>query len=318
MEKPLTGKVYDIQGFSVQDGPGIRTTVFFKGCPLRCPWCHSPESQQFRTQLAWVASRCAGLDACTRCLDACPKGAISPGPVTRQAATGGAIRHIRIDRSICDDCGDCAAACTRKALYLCGTDYTVEDLLARVLKDRPFYEESGGGVTLSGGEPMAQPAFVLQLLERLKESGIHTALDTTGHVPYDILGETLQYTDLYLYDLKHMDSRLHQLATGVPNTRILENALKLAEAGGNLQIRIPVIPDFNDSDDQIRETGLFCRSLGRAVTVVQLLPYHNLGVMKHQRIGTERVILEAEPPPEERVRALARLLQGLGLPVTVH
>ncbi len=318
MDMPVTGRVYDIQGFSVQDGPGIRTTVFLKGCPLRCPWCHSPESQQFGKQLSWVAMRCPGLAECGKCLNVCPRQAISPGQRTRHAATQQDIQHIRIDRSACDNCGECAAVCYRKALYICGTDYTVEEILQRVRRDMPFYEQSGGGVTVSGGEPLCQPDFVLHLMKGMKEIGIHTALDTTGHVPYRVIETVLPHTDLFLYDLKHMQSEQHSRATGVPNEQILENARKIADSGGKLQIRIPVIPDFNDSEENIRETGIFCKSLSDAVTVVQLLPYHNLGVMKYQRIDDARIVLEAEPPSDEKMRSLKELLDSLGLPVTVH
>ncbi|MBN2317426.1 MAG: glycyl-radical enzyme activating protein [Acidobacteria bacterium] len=318
MQKEITGKVYDIQGFSVQDGPGIRTTVFMKGCPMRCPWCHSPESQEFHTQLLWMSMKCAGLDLCTKCLDACAKGAISPGRIKENAATQEAVRHIHIDRATCDNCGDCAEVCYRNALYMCGTDYTVEDLLDRVLKDKPFYEQSGGGVTISGGEPLSQPEFVLRLLERLKECGVHTAVDTTGYAKYDIVKMILPHTDLFLYDLKHMDSRRHKIMTGVPNELILENAQKIAEDGGKIQIRIPIIPDFNDSAGSIRETGAFCQSLGEAVTVIQLLPYHNLGVMKYERIDDSRLVLETAPPSDGKINSLKALLENMGLPVTVH
>ena len=318
MGKELTGKVYDIQGFSVQDGPGIRTTVFMKGCPMRCPWCHSPESQEFHTQLLWMSMKCAGLDACTKCMDACTKGAISSGRTIENAATGETIRHIHIDRTICDDCGDCAEVCYMNALYMCGTDYTVDDLLVRVLKDKPFYEQSGGGVTISGGEPLSQPEFVLRFLRRLKEGGVHTAVDTTGYAQYDIIRRILPHTDLFLYDLKHMDSRQHKALTGAPNELILENAKKIAENGGKMQIRIPIIPDFNDSSDSIRETGIFCRSLGGAVTLIQLLPYHNMGVMKYQRIDDSKLVLEAQPPPDGKIHSLKTVLENLGLSVTVH
>ena len=318
MPEQVIGKIYDIQGFSVQDGPGIRTTVFLKGCPLRCPWCHSPESQQFHSQLAWMAVRCAGLDICTHCLEACPQKAIAPGDAHPHPETGNLIRHIHIDRAVCDNCGDCAAACTRNALYMCGTDYTVEEVLGRVLKDRPFYEQSGGGVTISGGEPLAQAEFVLNLMERLKENRIHTALDTTGYVPYGVLKKSIPCTDLYLYDLKHMDDDRHRTATGVSNALILENALKLAAEGCKMQIRIPVVPNFSDSETNMRETGLFCKSLGDAVTLIQLLPYHNLGVMKYQRIDNRNVVLETDPPPEATMMRFKQILEHIGLPVTIH
>ncbi len=318
MRNELTGKVYDIQGFSVQDGPGIRTTVFLKGCPLRCPWCHSPESQEFHTQLSWISMKCVGLDTCTKCLDACTKGAISPGVTTLNPATQEPIRHIHIDRTICDNCGDCTKVCYRKALSMCGTDYTVEGLLERVLKDKPFYDQSGGGVTISGGEPLSQPEFVLRFLERLKANGIHTAVDTTGYTQYDILKNLLPYADLFLYDLKHMDSSQHKIVTGVSNERILENAKNIAKEGGKMQIRIPVIPDFNDSEENIRKTGRFCRSLGEAVTVIQLLPYHKLGIMKYQRLDDSKLVLEADPLPDEKIRSLKTVLENLGLSVTVH
>lgn len=318
MQKQITGTIYDVQGFSLQDGPGIRTTVFLKGCPLRCPWCHSPESQQFYPQLSWLSIRCVGIEKCGKCLNACPVSAITPGERTEHPTTQEEVQLIHIDRSLCTNCGDCATVCYQKALYISGTDYTVQEILQRVCKDMPFYENSGGGVTISGGEPLSQPEFVLQFLKRLKECNIHTALDTTGHVSGEILERVLPYTDLFLYDLKQMDSEQHRLVTGVANERILENAQRIAGAGAKMQIRIPVIPDFNDSEESIRETGMFCRSLGSAVTVVQLLPYHNLGVMKYQRIDNRRIVLEAKPPSENKILSLKQLLESLGLPVTIH
>jgi pyruvate formate lyase activating enzyme len=318
MHNQLIGIVYDIQGFSLQDGPGIRTTIFLKGCPLRCPWCHSPESQQFYPQLSWISAKCIGIAKCGKCLDACSKYAIVPGEIIQHAITRENIRHIHIDRALCDNCGECAAVCVYKSLYACGTRYTSEELIKRASKDLPFYEQSGGGVTISGGEPLAQPQFVLQLLKGLKACGIHTALDTTGYAPYKTIESVLPYVDLFLYDLKLMDSEQHRIVTGVPNELILENAQKIAKAGGKLQIRIPVIPNFNDSENNIRQTGAFCRSLGNAVTVIQLLPYHNLGVMKYQRLDTSNIVLEAAPPTDETIGSIKELLECLGLPVTVH
>jgi pyruvate formate lyase activating enzyme len=318
MEKILTGRVYDIQGFSVQDGPGIRTTVFLKGCPLRCPWCHSPESQQFYPQLSWIAMRCIGTAKCGKCLAACAKSAITLGKVTQHTITQEDIQLIRVNRSLCDNCGDCATACHPHALYLCGEDYTVEDLVERVSKDLPFYQHSGGGVTISGGEPLSQAEFTLQFLQALKQRGIHTALDTTGFAPSNSVEAVLPYTDLFLFDLKHMDSAQHKTVVGVPNEMIHENARRIAQAGGKLQIRIPVIPRFNDTEENIRSTGEFCNSLGDAVTMIQLLPYHNLGVMKYQRIDENKVVLEAALPTDEKIQSLKAILDRMGLNVTIH
>jgi len=318
LEKALTGRVFDIQGFSIQDGPGIRTTVFFKGCPLRCPWCHSPESQKYQPESSWISIRCTGVEKCGKCLNACPEQAISPGNVIRHEVTHEAIQHIQIDRSICDVCGECTKVCYPKALAICGTDYTVEELVKRVSKDLPFYENSGGGVTVSGGEPLSQPEFVLQFLKRLKECGIHTAVDTTGYIPYEIIESVLPYTDLFLYDLKHMNSEKHKNVVGVHNELILENAQKIARAGGKMQIRIPLIPHFNDSEEVIKATGWFCSSLGPAVTMIQLLPYHNLGVMKYQRIDSGKVVFETFPLPDHRVESLKKILEEMNLKVTVH
>lgn len=318
MAEQLTGRVYDIQGFSVQDGPGIRTTVFLKGCPLRCPWCHSPESQEFFPQLSWIALRCTGLEECGRCISACGKGAISPGRTAVAAATQQEIRYPRVDRAICDNCGDCAAVCYPDALQICGIDYTVDALVERVCKDIPFYDKSGGGVTISGGEPLCQAEFTLEALKALKARGVHTAVDTTGYVKPEIIDAVLPYTDLFLYDLKHMDSHDHNIVVKVPNERILDNARRIAEAGGKMQIRIPLIPRFNDSEENLAATMRFCKELGEAVTMVQLLPYHNLGVMKYQRLDEDAKVMEAIPHTQERIDAMAEFCRSFGLPISVH
>lgn len=316
--KTLTGKIYDIQGFSVQDGPGIRTTAFLKGCPLRCPWCHSPESQQFHSQLSWIDMRCIGIETCGKCLEACPKGAIQPGRKVEHAVTQKTIQLVKIDRTLCDNCGACADACRPNALFLCGTDYTVDQLVERVVKDKPFYDNSGGGVTISGGEALSQPEFTLEVLKRLKALGIHTALDTTGFAPFKRVEAVLPYADLFLYDLKHMNSEAHKKMVGVPNERILENAARIAKAGGKLQVRIPVVPQFNDDLENIGKTAQFCRELGHAVTVVQLLPYHNLGVAKYKRLDEDKVVLEAAPPSDKKIETLKAVFKDAGIEVTVH
>ena len=313
-----TGRLYDIQGFSVQDGPGIRTTAFLKGCPLRCPWCHSPESQAFHKQLSWMSMRCLGLAACrSRCMNACPKGAIEEGPLKTDVATGEQLRTVHVKRELCDDCGACADKCYAEALTLCGKDYTSGELVDRLLQDKNFFDTSGGGVTISGGEPLSQIDFTVEVLRGLKEHGVHTALDTTGYAPWEALERTVPWVDLYLYDLKHMDSAKHKATVGVPNERIRENARKLAGQGKKLQIRIPVIPRFNDDEENIRATAEFCAELGEAVQVVQLLPYHNMGVMKYLRISDGKP-LEAVPPSDEKMEQLRSLMASYGLNVTIH
>ena len=317
-EKEPVGRVYDIQGYSVQDGPGIRTTAFLKGCPLRCPWCHSPESQLYKKQLSWMAARCIGLDVCrSRCIAACEKEAIEPGKTGTDAASGAQIRTIHVKRDLCDDCGACAAVCFAQALSICGEDYTAGRLVDRLLQDKSYYDMSGGGVTISGGEPLMQIDFVERVLRGLKENGVHTALDTTGYAAWETLERTVPYTDLYLYDLKHMDSRKHEAIIKVPNEPILQNVCRLAALGKKLQIRIPVIPLFNDDEENIRETAQFCTKLGDAVAAVQLLPYHNWGVAKYLRIG-DGPVMEATPPRDEAMEKLADCMRAYGLPVTIH
>ena len=322
MSKELKGMIYDIQGFSVNDGPGIRTTVFLKGCPLRCPWCHSPESQKFYPQLSWISMRCIGTEVCEeRCIRACPKDALELGPMGQDTLTQAPLQLVHVKRDVCDNCGKCAELCYPHALYICGEEYTVDQVMERVLKDRPFFENSGGGVTVSGGEALSQPDFTLELLRRLKEEGIHTALDTTGYAPWEVVEKTLPVTDLYLLDLKHMDNAKHHATVGVPNDRIHDNARKIAAAGGKFQIRIPTIPMFNDDEDNYRKTAEFCCELEKlgpgCITVVQLLPYHNLGVTKHLRISDEAVA-EATPPSDEKMQKLKAIMEEYGLNTIIH
>jgi pyruvate formate lyase activating enzyme len=313
----IMGKTYDIQGFSVQDGPGIRTTVFLKGCPLRCPWCHSPESQDFKTELNWMKIRCLGTEACGKCLNVCPKGLISKGPLSQNAA-GEDIYYPIVDKSSCDECGACARVCKPAALYMCGTDMTLDEVMHRLKRDKPFFDESGGGVTVSGGECLCQPEFTLELLKLCKAEGMHTAVDTTGYVPYRIIESVLPYTDLFLYDLKCMDSKLHKQVIGVPNELILENAVKIAKAGGHMQVRIPVIPLFNDSTEHFRLYGDFLAEIKDAVDLVQLLPYHKLGISKHDRLLKNEKIFVAEPPADELMQRLKDQLVQYSFNVTIH
>ena len=314
----LTGKFYDIQGFSVHDGPGIRLTLFMKGCPLRCPWCHSPESQAFETELNWMEIKCIGTEKCGRCLNVCPHGAVSPHKMKAALDGSGEIRLVTVDRSKCDNCGACAKACTSKALYMCGTDYSVEDIMERVRRDVPFFNRSGGGVTISGGECLCQPEFTLAVLKQCKAEGIHTAVDTTGFVKWEVIESILPYTDVFLYDIKGVDDALHKQVVGVPNSLILENARKIAAAGGKFQIRVPVLPMYSDSEEVFDDIGKFVLELGGAVEVVQILPYHNLGTVKWERLQTGRPVFEATPPSGELIEARKKQLEDMGLNVIVH
>ncbi|MCL2226500.1 MAG: glycyl-radical enzyme activating protein [Oscillospiraceae bacterium] len=318
MEKQVIGKIFDIQGFSVHDGPGIRLTVFFKGCPLSCPWCHSPESLAFHTELNWMSIKCVGTEKCGRCLDACPRDAISRGETKAAMGTDEEIQLITIDRSKCDDCGNCAEACMSKALYMCGTDYTVDEIMGRVMREKPFFDKSGGGVTLSGGECLFQPEFVREVLKRCKDEGVHTAVDTTGFVKWEDIESILPYTDLFLYDIKGVDSEMHERVVGKPNGLILENARKIAAAGGKFQIRIPVLPMYTDSKEAFDDIGRFILELGDAVELVQILPYHNLGIVKWERLNRTAPVFEAAPPKEELLEERKKQLEGMGLNVIIH
>jgi pyruvate formate lyase activating enzyme len=316
--KTLTGKFYDIQGFSVHDGPGIRLTLFMKGCPLRCPWCHSPESQAFPTELNWMEIKCVGIEKCGNCLNVCPHGAITPGKKKMSPTGDEEITLVTVDRSKCDNCGKCAEACTSKALYMCGTDYTIEEIMQRVRRDIPFFKKSGGGVTVSGGECLCQPEFLLEILKTCKAERIHTAVDTTGFAKWETIEPILPYTDLFLLDIKGVDPELHKRIVGVPNELILENAKKMAQAGAKFQIRIPVIPMYNDSVKAFDDMGKFIKELGDAVEVVQLLPYHSLGTVKWERLQRNAPVLEATPPSDELMQARKKQLEDMGLNVIIH
>ncbi len=266
-----TGLTFNVQRFSTEDGPGIRTTVFLKGCPLRCAWCHNPEGLEPNADLVWYDMRCI---AARECLSACPKGALELTPA-----------GMRIERAICDGCGACAAACPAGALEVIGRRWSVQELLVEVCKDQVFYETSGGGVTFGGGEPLLQADFLAALLPHCKEAGLHVALDTCGALPWERYERVLPWVDLVLYDLKVMDSARHRAATGVPNERILANARTLAERGVALWIRTPVIPGYTADLDNIRAIGEFIRRHLPTVERWDLLAYTNLGRPKYHRLG---------------------------------
>jgi len=267
----LSGVTFNVQRFSTEDGPGIRTTVFLKGCPLRCAWCHNPEGLDPHPDLVWYDVRCI---AARECLNACPRNALELTPA-----------GMRIERAVCDGCGACAAACPAGALEVIGRHWSVEELLAEVCKDQVFYESSGGGVTFSGGEPLLQADFLAALLPRCKELGLHVALDTCGALPWERYERVLPWVDLTLYDLKVMDPERHRAATGVPNDRILANATALAAHGVPIWVRTPVIPGYTADLENIRAIGEFIRQRLPTVERWDLLAYTNLGRPKYHRLG---------------------------------
>ncbi len=290
--------------------------MFLKGCPLSCLWCHSPESQSFGSDLAWMEIRCIGVELCGLCLKACPAGALTKGEPTKSVA-GEEIVYPVVNRALCTTCLKCAEACPSKALYDTKRTVTVEDCMKAIRQDKKYYDRSGGGVTISGGEPMSQFPFTLALAKQCKQEGFHVALDTTGFAPSAHFEEILPYIDLFLYDLKHMDSKRHEKLTGVPNELILENARKIAAAGGRLQVRYPIIPKLNDSAENIRATAAFCAEIKNGLEVVQLLPYHRMGAMKYVRLGREYRLKNVEAPPAEFMEAQLKLFQSYDLPAQI-
>jgi len=318
MPDMVTGYLYDIQKFSVNDGPGIRTTVFEKGCPLRCLWCHSPESQGFGHELAFTELKCIGMKYGAPCQKACEEGAIGAGHDRIDPLTNEAVTVPAIDRAKCSSCMKCVAACPSGALTDPRKAYTVEEVMAKVCQDRRYYERSGGGVTISGGEPMSQFAFTLELAKKCKAEGFHVALDTTGYAPAARYLEILPYVDLFLYDLKHMDSRHHEILTGVPNELIHENARTLVKNGGRLQVRYPVIPKLNASAENIEATAAFCAELRDGIDTVQLLPYHDLGKMKYDRLGREYRLKNVMPPSDGFMEEALKVFLDKGLEAGIH
>ena len=270
--------IFDTVRSSFVDGPGIRTTIFFKGCNLKCAWCHNPESQSPSLQMMFYKNKCKG---CGKCLEKCPS-----------------------DLQECTFCGKCALFCPNNAREIVGREYTVDETLQEILKDRAFYEASGGGVTLSGGECMLKIDFIEELLKRCKENGIHTAVDTAGHVPYEYFERIIPYTDLFLYDVKCFDNEKHKRYTGVGNELILVNLAKLLDTGAHVWVRIPIIPTVNDTEEEMRSIKSLLDSYG-SPDMVELLPYHAMGEHKYAAIGKEAQIFST--PSEEKMMRLKKI-----------
>ena len=295
----MKGLVYDIQRFAIHDGPGIRTLVYMKGCPLKCLWCSSPQTQKFSTDLLYIKTNCKNS---LRCVDVCPEKAI----------TFSDKEEIEINKKLCNSCGQCVDACPNKALKLVGELRTVEELFQDVMKDSNFYRRSGGGVTIGGGEPTMQHKFVTALLKKCKETYVHTAMETCGYVKWEFLEEILEHIDLLYIDIKHMDSNIHKEITGVPNEIILENARKASEMRPII-IRIPLIPGLNDSEENLLKTGKFAAELGENLLRIDLLPYHKFGTGTYEQLGREYELKDIEPPSEEHMKKLKKLVESCGM-----
>lgn len=301
--KQPKGLIFDIKKFAVHDGPGIRTTVFFKGCPLNCWWCHNPEAIHPKAELVRFDMKCIG---CGECFAVCPEHA-------HEMLEDGTRTYHR-DR--CRLCGSCAEICYAEALVMEGRSVTVEEVMAEVRKDMAFYENSGGGVTLSGGEPLFQPEFVLPLLKQCKEEGFHTVLDTSGQVSWKVFSEVLPYLDLVLYDMKQIDDAAHRIHTGVSNRLSLRNLERLGGSGVPIEIRMPVVPGINDDRKSIEQTGRFLSGID-GIGRVQLLPFHKLGESKYARLGREYRLKDLATPDEAHMEMIAGWIRSFGLEVAV-
>ena len=278
----MKARIFEIKRFAVHDGDGIRTTVFFKGCPLKCVWCHNPEGIGFKPQLAYYKNKCI---SCGECVNVCPKNA----HILKNGL------HI-FERENCTFCGKCASACLSGALTLYGKDVTVDELMPILLEDKDFYKTSGGGVTLSGGECLSQADFCAELLKKLKVENIHTAIDTCGFVSKEAINKVMPYTDIFLYDIKAIDEDVHIRCAGHKNKPILENLKYIDSCGKNIEIRIPYVPYYNDN--QIEKIAVFLSEI-KNITKIRLLPYHNYAGSKYNSIDMVNTLPQDLPDKDE-------------------
>jgi pyruvate formate lyase activating enzyme len=323
------GTIFDLKKYSINDGPGIRTTVFFSGCPLSCLWCHNPESQSLTAELLYRAGRCL---LCGACIESCPEGAISletenqPMDFTDYASGHEIVlkpsveihvQRIFTDRGKCTRCQTCIATCYSGAREFSGREVTVKEVMAEIEREIPFYDESHGGVTFSGGEPLMQPGFLAALLKACREQEIHTTVDTSGFANWNVLEQIRGDVDLFLYDLKHMDSIRHREVTGVPNERILENLRRLIAAGAKCIVRIPLIPGINDDEKNLLESGKFLASLPH-IEGVELLGYHDIAQAKYEALGLKYALVGTRLPTEREMCNAADVLRSFGLNVILR
>jgi pyruvate formate lyase activating enzyme len=293
-----SGVVFNIQRYAVQDGPGIRTTVFFKGCPMHCAWCHNPESISPRREILILESRCIG---CGECRSSCPQAKSDPG------------QGVLPPRNpACLFCGACVEACPTQARRMVGQEMTVAQVIEAVLQDRVFYDESGGGVTFSGGEPLAQPEFLGELLDACRARGLRTAVDTCGLVRPEALLAAAAMTDLFLYDLKLMDDDKHRHYTGASNSLILDNLRALGRAHQRIWVRVPILPGINDAPADLEATARFVAGIP-SVRQVNLLPFHRTGLQKAKRLGQTSRMAQTQPPSEAAMNQAIEIFRNQGL-----
>ena len=297
----MTGVIFDIKRYSIHDGPGIRTTIFLKGCPLSCWWCHNPESQSAFSEVIYRPDRCIGCGACEA---VCPVGAIA---LTQ--------RGYVADPDRCTGCGECARVCPAEAREMIGRVVNVEDILKEIEKDVLFFDESGGGVTFSGGEPLSQPGFLAEILKACSERDIHTVVDTCGFAPREAFEKIEPFVRLFLFDLKIMDPEIHRNFTSVSNELILSNLQWLSDQGAKVIIRIPVIPGVNDNEENMEATGKFLAGLPSRPEV-NLLPYHASAREKYRRFGIPYRMADISPSSGERMKELSDQLAQFGLAVS--
>jgi len=288
-----SGLIFDVKRYAINDGPGIRVTIFLKGCQLSCAWCHNPESISPKIQKMYSADKCIG---CNACVDACPENACTLTP-----------QGIVTDPDLCKLCGKCADVCPTKATEMSGRRATVDEIMATIEKERIFFDQSGGGVTFSGGEPLMHAPFLIALLDACGEKGIHRTVDTTGLTKPETLLEVAKRTDHFLYDLKMMDSAKHKKWTKIGNETVLANLVALAETGASINIRIPLIKGVNDDDENIEKTAAFVARLAGEKKRVNLLPYHNIAAKKYEKLGeTWDPGDMAEPTKDEQTRIIGK------------
>ncbi len=295
--------IFDIKRYAINDGPGIRIALYVKGCPLRCKWCHNPESQLPKMQKLYTASKCIGAQDC---IEICPEDALVLTP-----------DGIVTDAEKCTLCGLCADACPTKAIQMSGKLYDAVELMQIIERERVHIEHSEGGVTFSGGEPLIFPGFLLEMLQKCGKAGLHRAVDTCGFVPAETLLEVAKHTDLFLYDLKLMDPVQHKKWTGKDNQLILENLVKLAETAAAINIRVPFIQNVNTSEYEVSKMAEFIAALPGETPLVSLLPYHNMAAHKYNKLGSNYEELDMAEPSEKEIEKAIEIFNSYGVEVEV-